>query len=125
MVLKLYLSNFWRALEIPNCVIIYTDVANQVPMFAITETNLYVPVATSWTQDNAKLSAQLKSAFKRTTSWNKYLAKSELLRQNPNLNHLTEPSFQGVNELFVLAFEHDAQWTSNKRCYIPNVEIKD
>ena len=27
-----------------DCVIIYTDVANQYPTLAITETNLYVPV---------------------------------------------------------------------------------
>ena len=52
-----YLSNFWRTLEMPlinceveliltwsaGCVIIYTDVADQVPTFTITETNLYVP----------------------------------------------------------------------------------
>ena len=30
-----------------------------------------------------------------------------------------------MNRLFVLAFENDAQRTSNKRYYIPNVEIKD
>ena len=134
-----YLSNFWKTLEMPlinceielildwsaNCVIIYTDVANQVPTFTITETNLYVPVVTLSTQDNAKLLPQLKSGFKRTISWNKYLAKPELLAQNANLNHLIEPSFQGVNRLFVLAFENDAQRTSNKRYYIPNVEIKD
>ena len=55
-----YLSNFWRTLEMllincevnliftwsANCVIIYTDVANQIPTFTITETNLYVPVVT-------------------------------------------------------------------------------
>ena len=108
-----------------NCVIVYTNVANQGTTFEITETNLYVPVATLSTQDNAKLLPQLKSGFKRTISWNKYLAKPELLAQNPNLNHLIEPSFQGVNRLFVLAFENDAQRTSNKRYYIPNVEIKD
>ena len=108
-----------------NCVIIYTNIANQVPTFAITETNLYVPVVTLSTQDNAKLLPQLKSGFKRTISWNKYLSKPELLAQNPNLNHLVEPSFQGVNRLFVLAFENDAQRTSNKRYYLPNVEIKD
>ena len=47
-----YLSNFWKTLEMPlincetelildwsaNCVIIYTDLANQVPTFTITET---------------------------------------------------------------------------------------
>ena len=108
-----------------NCVIIYTDVANQVPTFTITQTNLYVLVVTLSTQDNAKLLPQLKSGFKRTISWNKYLAKPELLAQNANLNHLIEPSFQGVNRLFVLAFENDTQRTSNKRFCIPNVEIKD
>ena len=71
---------------------------------------------------------QLKSGFKRTISWNKYLSKPELLAQNENLNHLIEPSFQGVNRLFVLAFENDNdndQRISIKRYYIPNVEIKD
>ena len=71
-----------------NCVIIYTDVANQNPTFTITETNLYVPVVTLSTQDNAKLLTQLKSGFKRTINWNKYLSKPELLRQNPNLNQI-------------------------------------
>ena len=108
-----------------NCVIIYTNVNNQVPTFTITETNLYVPVVTLSTQDNAKLLPQLKSGFKRTINWNKYLRKPELLSQNPNLNYLVEPSFQRVNRLFVLAFEDNEQRTSNKVYYIPNVEIKD
>ena len=118
-----YLSNFWITLEMPfiiceveliltwseNCVKINTNVANQNPTFTITETNLYVPVVTLSTQDNAKLLPQLKSDFKRTITWNKYTAKPELLAQNANLNHLTKPSVQGVNGLFVLAFENDAQ----------------
>ena len=108
-----------------NRVIIRTNVANQNPTFTITETTLHVPIVTWSTQDNVKLLPQLKSGFKRTISWNKYLAKPELLAQNANLNHLIEPSFQGVNRLFVLAFENDEQRTSNKRYYIPNVEIKD
>ena len=108
-----------------NCVIIYTNVNNQVPTFTITETNLYVPVVTLSTQDNSKLLPQLKSCFKRRIHWNKYLAKPELLAQDPNLNHLVGPSFQGVNRLFVLVFGNDAQRTSNKRYYLPNVEIKD
>ena len=91
----------------------------------MTGTNRYVPVVTLSTQDNARLLSQLKSSFKRTIRWNKYLAKPELLAWNANLNHLIEPSFQGINRLFVLAFENDAQWASNKRYYIPNVEVKD
>ena len=108
-----------------NCVRIYTDVANQDLTFTIAETNLYVPAVTLLTQDNSKLLPQLKNDFKRTISWNKYLAKPELLAQNANLNHLIEPGFQVINRLFVLAFENDDQRTSNKRYYIPNVEIQD
>ena len=108
-----------------DCIMIYTDVNNQVPTFTITETNLYVPVVTLSTQDNAKLLPQLKSGFKRTINWNKYLSKPVLLARNSNLNHLIEPSFQGVNRLFALPFEDDDQKISNKRYYIPNVEIKD
>ena len=38
---------------------------------------------------------------------------------------MVEPSFQGVNRLFALAFENDAQITSSKGYYLPNVEIKN
>ena len=137
-----YLSNFWRTLEMPliicevelilnwsaNCVIIYADVNNQVPTFTITEINLYVPKLLYQLKINEKLSPQLKSDFKRKISWDKYLAKPELLAQNANLNYLIEPSFQGVNRLFALAFEHDNDndWRpSNKIYYILNVEMKD
>ena len=77
------------------------------------------------TQDNAKLLQQLKSAFKGVINWNKYLSKPALLAQNLNLNYLVEPSFQGVNRLFVLAFENDTQRTSARDYYLPNVEIKN
>ena len=62
-----------------NCVIVYTNVNNQVPTFTITETNFYIPVVTLSTQDNENLLSQLKSGFKRKISWSKYLAKPELL----------------------------------------------
>ena len=73
---------------------------------------------------NKKL-PQLKSDFKRTISWNKYLPKPELLPRNANLNHLIKPSFQAVNRLFVLAFENDAQITIKEIYCIPHAEIKD
>ena len=116
---------FWLGLQ---TVILYTNVPNQIPTFTIptfTETKAYVPVVTLSIQDNAKLLPQLKSDFKRTLNWNKYLAKPELLRRNPNLNHLVEPSFQAVNRRFALAFEKDAQRKSSKIYYLPNVKIKD
>ena len=77
------------------------------------------------TQENTKLHQKLKSGFKRVINWNKYSSKPELLRQNPNLNHLVEPSFKGVNRFFVLAFENDTQRTSHSGYCLPNTEIKD
>ena len=53
------------------------------------------------------------------------MSKPELLAQNPNINHLVEPSFLGVNRLFILAFEDDAQRTAHDSYYLPTVEIKD
>ena len=114
------LINFWRTLEMSlinceinfillwseNCITVSTDVANQNAIFGICGTKLYVSVTLS-AQDNSKLLQQLKSVFKRVISWNKYLSKPELLAQNPNLNHLVERSFQGVDKFFVLAFESD------------------
>ena len=131
-----YLSNFWRTLAMPlincevnliltwssTCVITNSTGAGR---FEITDTKLYVPVVTLSTQENTKLFQQLKSGFKRVINWNKYLSKPELLRRNPNLNHLVVPSFQEVNRFFVLAFENDAQRTSHSNYYLPNVEIKD
>ena len=118
---EINLISTWSA----NCVIVSTNVANQNATFEITDTKLYVPVVSLSTQDNSKLLQQLKSGFKRVIMSNKYLSKPELLAQNPNLNHLVEPSFQGVNRPFVLAFENDTQRTRAKGYYLPNVEIKN
>ena len=103
------------------CVIINSTGARP---FEITVTKLYVPVVTLSTQDNSKLLQQLRSGFKRVLNWNKYLSKPELLAQNRNLNHLVESSFQGVDRLFVLAFENDTQRTSHSDYYLPNAEIR-
>ena len=108
-----------------NCVIVYTDAANQNATFEITDTKLYVPVVALSIPDNTKLLEQLDSGFKREANWNRYLSKPELLAQNATLNHLVEPKFHGGNRLFVLAFENDTQRTSAKGYYLPSVELKD
>ena len=38
---------------------------------------------------------------------------------------MVEPSFQGVNRLFVLVFENDTPRTSHTAPYLPNIEIKN
>ena len=59
-----YLSNFWRTLENPlincevnliltwseNCVIVYTNIANQGAKLEIKDAKIYVPVITSSTK---------------------------------------------------------------------------
>ena len=93
--------------------------------FTITDTKLYVPVVTLSTQDNAKLLQQLKSGFKRTINWNKYQLDPKTYSKNRYLNHLVNPSFHGVNKLFVLSFENKNDRTSNSNSYLPKVEIKN
>ena len=55
---------------------------------------------------------QLISGFKRTIYWKKYQPKVSTERQNQYLDFLIDPTFQGVNRLFVLSFENEAQRTS-------------
>ena len=114
----IYLSNFWRTLEIPliNCEInlilscsencsLATGTANQVWTFKITDTRLYVPVVTLSAQGNEKLFKQLKSGFKRTINWNRYQSKVSIERQSQCIDYLIDPGFQGVIRLFVLSIE--------------------
>ena len=131
-----HLSNFRKTLEMPlvNCKVelLLTWSKDRVitnseceEKFAITETKLYVPVVTLSTQDNAKLLQQLKSGFKRTINWNKYESNIKTFAQNRYLNHLINPTFQGVNRLFVLSFEKENDRTSHSTYYHQKAEIKD
>ena len=131
-----YLSNFWRALEMPlinfevNLVLTWSKgfiIINSTGAgkFQITETNLYVPVVTLSTQDYAKLLQQLKSGFKRRINWNEYESSVKTFAQNRYLNYLSSPNFEGVNRLFVLSFKNENDRRSHSTYYLPKVEIKD
>ena len=64
------------------------------------------------------------TTFKRTINWNRYQPKVSPERANQYLDFLIDTSFQGVNRLFVLSFEDEAQRTSYKRYYLPIIKIK-
>ena len=131
-----YLSKFWRTLEMrlidcevtliltwsKDCVITNSTGEGK---FTITGTKLYVPVVTLSTKDNAKLLQQLKSGFKKTISRNKYESSVKTFTQNRYLNYLINPSFQGVNRLFVLSFENENDRSLHSTYYLPKVEIND
>ena len=80
---------------------------------------LYCPVVTLLTQDNAK------SGFKRAIEWNKYQSDPKTYAENRYLNHLVHPSFQGVNRLFVLPFENENDRRSHSNYHLPKVTITD
>ena len=110
-----------------KCIIVtgdYCDNPDNKPKFEITDTKRYVAVVTLSTQDNEKLLQRLKTGFERITNWNNYQSEPKIYTQNRYLKHLIDPSFQGVNRLFVLSFEDD-EHRSYKRYFLPTVEIKD
>ena len=125
-----YLSNFWRALNIPliNCEIqliltlskncLLADMTKRnakqnntaiVPQreleFQIKYTKLYDLVVTLSKENDIKLLEQLKTGFIRTIKSNKYRSQMTIENNNNNLNYLIDPTFTNVNKLSVLSFE--------------------
>ena len=111
-----YLSNFWRAPEMPlinfevNLILTWSstcDITNYTGAgrFTITNTKLYVLVVFLSTEDNTKFLEQLKSGFKRTINWNKHPSKISTEAPNQYLDFLINPNFQEVNRVFVFSFE--------------------
>ena len=105
-----------------DCVITSSDGEEK---FAITKTKLYVPILTLSAQDNAKLLQHLKSGFTRAINRNKYESNVKTFARNRYLNHLINPSFGGVNRLFISSFENEDDRTSHATYYLQKVEIKD
>ena len=143
-----YLGNFWRSLDIPliNCEItlilswykecVLVGRAFRGPTaavinsptdakFEITDCKLFASVVTLSAENDNKLLEQLKSGFRRSIKWNKYISQMSNKNKNNNLNYLIDPTFSNVNRLFVLSFENEDDRTSYYKYYLPSVEIKD
>ena len=140
-----HLGNSWRNLNIPlidckislelswsdKCVLVGRAYRRDVIIlptdvtFKITDCKLYVPVITLSTENENKLFEMLKSGFKRTVKWNKYMLYISNQAKNSNLNYLIDPTFEKVNRLFVLSFENEDDRTTYYKYYVPNVEIKN
>ena len=118
-----YVGSFFRSLEMPlvnckidleltwhkDCMISSVNAAaGQVVSFMITNAKLYVPVVTLSTKGNNNLTKQLNDGFKRTIYWNQYVSKPfpETPHKKTGITRFAlDAAFQGVNRLFVLAFE--------------------
>ena len=68
---------------------------------------MYVPVVTLSKEDNKDFVEQQNKGFQRSIYWNEYKTK-ELVIEDADANNFKyislDPSFQGVNRLFVMAF---------------------
>ena len=111
-----YLSNFFRSLEMPliNCKIKLNltwkkecVLSNQAgpAAFIINDTKLYVPVVTLPKEDNKDFIEQQNKGFQRSIYWNEYKTKEQTENADANSPKYIslDPSFQGVNRLFIIA----------------------
>ena len=108
---------------------------NRETTFQIASTKLYVPIVTLSTKDNVSLTKQLPEGFKRSFYWNKWKSKIESKKAGNNLAVLPlDASFQGVNRLFVLAFDNSSLANvndgpskvirnSHRKYFLPRVNI--
>ena len=135
-----YLSNFFRSLEMPliNCKIklnltwkkecVLSTNAGAV-VFVINDTKLYVPVVTLPKEGNKDFIEQQNKGFQRSIYWNEYKSKEKDEDANANIfKYITlDPSFQGFNRLFVMAFNRENnQPTRNgqQKYYLPTIDLK-
>ena len=104
---------------------------NRESTFQITSTKLYVPVVSLSTKDNVNLTKQLNEGFKRSVYWNEYRSKIETKTVDDNnvVRFPLDASFQGVNRLFVLAFDNTengnkkVERDSHREYFLPRVYI--
>ena len=85
---------------------------------AITDTKLYVPVATLSTNENAELLQQSKTSFKGTITWIRYQSKATIEKQNQYLDYLNDPTIIFIVFWDFLVFYQIFLSPQAKRCSI-------
>ena len=94
----------------------------------INDTKLYVPVVTLSKEDNEDFIEQQNKGFQRSIYWNEYKTKeiNEGADANVFIYINLDPSFQGVNRLFVMAYNRfDGQPTRNgqRKYYLLRISL--
>ena len=119
---KIKLNLTWKK----ECVL-STDNGNAV--FIINDTKLYVSVVTLSKEDNKDFIEQQNKGFQRSIYWNEY--KTKEINENADANVFKyinlDPSFQGVNRLFVMAYNREnGQPTRNgrRKYYLPRIDLE-
>ena len=98
-------------------------------VFIINDTKMYVPVVTLSKEDNKDFIEQQNKGFQRSIYWNEY--KTKEINENADANVFKyinlDPSFQGVNRLFVMAYNRaNGQPTRNgqQKYYLPRIDLE-
>ena len=131
-----YLSNFFRSLEVPliNCKIklnltwkkeCVLSTGDGEAIFIINDTKLYVPVVTLSKEDNKDFIEQQNKGFQRSIYWNEYETKEINEDADPNVFKYInlDPSFQGVNRLFVMAYNRANGQPEQTKYYLPRISL--
>ena len=101
--------------------------------FIIKDTKLYVPVVTL-SKEYKDFIEQQNKGFQRSIYWNEYLIKETNQNAHANVYKTfnVDPSFQGVNRLFLMAFRYNnanrdnyANRDNHQRYYLQRDDIKD
>ena len=99
-------------------------------VFVINDTKLYIPVVTLSKEGNKDFIEQQNKGFQRSIYWNEYKTKEQEEAGNANATKYInlDPSFQGVNRLFLMAYSraNDNQATRNgqRKYYLPRIDLK-
>ena len=80
---------------------------------------MYVPVVTLSKEDNKDFIEQQNKGFQRSIYWNEYKTKGQDKDANANeFKYINlDPSFQGVNRLFVMAYNRENVITDGRNFY--------
>ena len=89
---------------------------------------MYVPVVTLSKEDNKDFIEQQNKGFQRSIYWNEYKTKEQTANAAANSRKYIslDPSFQGVNRLFIMAYNRvDGQPTRNGQIkyYLPRIDL--
>ena len=97
-------------------------------VFIINDTKMYVPVVTLSKEDNKDFLGQQNKGFQRSIYWNEYKTKEVNEDADANLFKYInlDPSFQGINRLFVMAYDRvNGQATRNgqRKYCLPRISL--
>ena len=103
--------------------------ADDDAVFIINDTKLYASVVTLSREDNKDFIEQQNKGFQRSIYWNEYKTKEQTENADANaVKYINlDPSFQGVNRLFLMAYSradnNQATRNGQQKYYLPRIDL--